>query len=119
MDLETRYGHLLERHGNGALGRRGFLGRIAAMAIGCGLVVPGLARFAPARAGQTVRYDGFGGYSQEAFDRLVLKPFTEKTGTAVTPGSDAHPDSILAPIPAQGGHHYNIFLAPQEPTPIP
>ena len=71
MDLETRYGHLLERHGNGALGRRGFLGRIAVMAIGCGLVVPGLARFAPAHAGQTVRYDGFGGYSQEAFDRLL------------------------------------------------
>jgi spermidine/putrescine transport system substrate-binding protein len=118
MDLEAHYRHLLERHGNGALGRRGFLGRSAVMAIGCGLVVPGLARFAPAHAGQTVRYDGFGGYSQEAFDRLVLKPFTEKTGTAVTQGSYANPDAMLAQIQAEGVDHYNFFWAAQELTPI-
>jgi hypothetical protein len=62
MDLETRYGHLLERHGNGALGRRGFLGRIAVDRLR-----PGRSRSRPVRAGargQTVRYDGFGGYSR-------------------------------------------------------
>ncbi|MEA2816252.1 MAG: hypothetical protein QOI93_3949, partial [Rhodospirillaceae bacterium] len=69
MELERRYRLLLERHGNGDLSRRAFLARVARMAIACGVIAPALTRFArPAWAAPSVRYDGFGGYSQEAFD---------------------------------------------------
>jgi len=99
MDLERRYRQLLERHGNGDLDRRGFLGNIGRMALACGVVAPTFMTFArSAHAGETIRYDGFGGYAQEAFDRLVLKPFTQKTGITVIQGSYANPDAMLAQI---------------------
>jgi spermidine/putrescine transport system substrate-binding protein len=119
MDLERRYRQLLERHGNGDLDRRGFLGNIGRMALACGVVAPTFMTFArSAHAGETIRYDGFGGYAQEAFDRLVLKPFTQKTGITVIQGSYANPDAMLAQIQAEGYDHYNFFTAAQEITPI-
>jgi spermidine/putrescine transport system substrate-binding protein len=97
MDLERRYKQLLERHGNGDLDRRGFLGNVGRMALACGVVAPTFMTFArSAHAGETIRYDGFGGYAQEAFDRL--KPFTQKTGITVIQGSYANPDAMLAQI---------------------
>lgn len=119
MELERRYRLLLERHGNGDLSRRAFLARVARMAIACGVIAPALTRFArPAWAAPGVRYDGFGGYSQEAFDRLVLKPFTQKTGIAVTQGSYPNADVLLAQMQTEGVEHYNFFWAAQEITPI-
>jgi spermidine/putrescine transport system substrate-binding protein len=119
MELQRHYRHLLDRHGNGELSRRAFLGHVARMALACGVMAPALTRFAlPARAAQSVRYDGFGGYSQEAFDRLVLKPFTEKTGIAVTQGSYPNADVLLAQMQTEGYQHYNFFWAAQEITPI-
>jgi spermidine/putrescine transport system substrate-binding protein len=119
MDLAAQYRQLLERRGNGDISRRGFLGGIGRLALACGVVAPTVTRFArEASAGQTIRYDGFGGYSQEAFDRLVLKPFTQKTGIAVVQGSYANPDAMLAQIQAEGYDKYNFFSAAQELTPI-
>ena len=46
MDLERRYRQLLERHGNGDLDRRGFLGNVGQMALACGVVAPTFMTFA-------------------------------------------------------------------------
>src|SRR5260370_21366008 len=97
MELERRYRLLLERHGNGDLSRRAFLARVARMAIACGVIAPALTRFArPAWAAPSVRYDGFGGYSQEAFDRLGPEPFTQKTGIAARQGAHPNARALLA-----------------------
>lgn len=119
MNIEARYQRLLDRFCDGILGRRHFLANVGLMAAACGVAGSAVRQMiAPARAAGTLRFDGYGGYSQAAFDKLVLKPFAQETGTTVTQGSYANPDQMLAQIQAEGVEHYNVFWAAQELSPI-
>src|SRR5262249_30672400 len=115
MDRETLLRKLVERHGNGDLDRRAFLSSIGAMALASGLVSGGIfSTFRQATAAQAVRFDSYGGVYQQAFDRLVLQPFTAKTGISVNQGSFGSPDDLLAKVQAEGLGTYNFFTAADE-----
>ncbi len=82
--MHRLYGRLLEVYGNGGIDRRGFLGTIGRMAIAAGLagsVMPLFSRYARAAS---IRFDGYGGVWQNEFDRLVLQPFTARTGIVIS-----------------------------------
>ncbi|WP_431284339.1 extracellular solute-binding protein [Humitalea sp. 24SJ18S-53] len=109
MNMQSRCEHLIERHGNGDLGRRGFLGLLGMAAASVGLAgagIAGLTRHAQAADG--IRFDGWGGVAQQAMDRLVLRPFTEKTGTAVRQGSFGSMEELLTKVRAGSPGDYNL-----------
>lgn len=109
MDAHRRYEQLLEQYGNGDIDRRSFLGQIGRMAIGAGFFGSGMAGFAKlANAAGTIRYDGYGGASQAAFNKNVLLPFAAKTGTTVNQGSFGIPAELIAKIQADGIKSYNF-----------
>jgi spermidine/putrescine transport system substrate-binding protein len=70
-----RLERLQERHLNGGLDRRTFLGLSAAAAASAGV----LTRWSgPALAAVTeVRFDGWGGVVQEAIDKYAFQPYTK------------------------------------------
>ncbi len=110
MDFENQYRRLLERHGNGDIDRRTFLGRIARTAVAFGITGPALLRLAgAARAAQTIRYDGYGGVSQATFTKLVLEPYIAKTGATVNQGSYGSPEQMITRIQADGVEAYNFL----------
>jgi spermidine/putrescine transport system substrate-binding protein len=112
-----QYERLLERFGNGELGRRDFLGQIGRMALGAGFVGSGVTALARlAAAAQTVRYDAYGGVSQGAFNKLVLQPFAAKTGTTVNQGSYGIPQELIAKIQADGINAYNLCNVSDQST---
>jgi len=120
MDIERISETLLDRYQNGGLSRRHFLSGIASLALANGVVASGLTALArPARAaGGSIRFDGFGGFSQGAFSKVVLEPYAKEFGVAVTQGSYSNPDMFLAQIQAEGVQNYNVFWAAQELSPI-
>ena len=119
MDISRRFDELHDRFSEGDLSRRGFLKSVGVMAASCGIVASGLsAMISPARAAGAIRFDGFGGFSQAAFDKYVLQPFAKDYGAVVNQGSYSHPDQFLAQIQADGVSKYNVFWAAQELSPI-
>ncbi|MBM3600632.1 MAG: extracellular solute-binding protein [Alphaproteobacteria bacterium] len=117
MDLDRYYRGLLERYGNGAMGRREFLGRLglAALSVGAGgSVMTVLARHA--RAAATIRYDGYGGVPQAALNKHVLQPYIAKSGSTINQGSFGNPDELLAKIRAEGVNNYNMLSCADEST---
>jgi spermidine/putrescine transport system substrate-binding protein len=109
MDFERQYAHLLDMYGNGDLPRREFLGRIGGMALGAGLFGSGLAPLAAlAQGAVTIRHDGYGGNSQNAYNKHVLQPFAAKTGATVRQGSFGVPAELIAKIQADGIQNYNF-----------
>lgn len=117
MDTQTRYERLLERYRNGGLGRRDFLGHIGRMALGAGFVGSAMSTFARlASGGRTVRFDGYGGVSQAAFDKYVLQPFAAKSGAAVNQGSYGVPQELIAKIQADGLSAYNFCNCSDQST---
>ena len=117
MDFITQYRGLLERYGNGGIDRRTFLGRIARTAVAYGITGSALLRLAgAAQAAETLRYDGYGGVSQGAFSKLVLEPFTAKTGKTVNQGSFGSQDQMLSRIQADGVENYSFFNCSEQGT---
>lgn len=96
MTTEKRLQRLRERHLNGGLDRRSFLGLTAAAATSAGL---GL-RWAPAAmaAVTEVRFDGWGGVVQEAIDKYAFQPYTAKTGIKVVQGTFGDESEIITKV---------------------
>ncbi len=117
MDIHKQYERLLERFGNGDIDRRNFLGHIGRMAIGAGVAGSGMASLAKlAAAAGSIRYDGYGGISQGAFNKHVLQPFAAKTGTTVNQGSYGVPAELIAKIQADGLKAYNFCNCSDQST---
>jgi spermidine/putrescine transport system substrate-binding protein len=119
VDNEIRYQRLRAQYGNRDITRKNFLGQIGTMALACGVMLSGttaLSRYA--RAARSVRFDGYGGFSQAAFNRLVLEPFTQKTGISVTQGSYGSTDQMITAARADGLDAYNFFWSSDEITPV-
>lgn len=110
MDFETGYEKLLERYGNGDIGRRTFLTVLGRVAAACGVVGPLTAGCSPGGSGENnVRFDGFGGVAQATFGKRVFEPFTAKTGRGVDQGSYANSDEFLTKIQAEGLSSFNYW----------
>lgn len=120
MNIQKWFDELNDQHQSGNLDRRDFLGRLAAFTGSCGVAAAGLTVSAPAARAQggKLRFDGFGGFSQEVFDRRVLQVFAAETGAEVSQGSYSNPDQFLAQIQAEGVENYNVFWSGQELAPI-
>jgi len=119
MDISKVYEKVADRYQNGDMKRRSFLRVVGRMALMMGVGGSAIGRMAgAAHAAGTIRYDGFGGYSQAAYDNLVLKPFAAKTGYTVNQGSYGSPDAFIAQLQAEGIEKFNLFWAASDLTPI-
>ena len=96
MKLSTtrRLERLHDRHMNGGLERRRFLGLTAAAVASAGLYLPwGSKALAQVK---DVRFDGWGGVVQEAMDKYAFQPFTAKTSIGVVQGTFGDENEIIA-----------------------
>jgi spermidine/putrescine transport system substrate-binding protein len=91
-----RLENLIERHGNGDLSRRHFLGLTAAAAAAAGVSMPWAGR--AIAAATEVRFDGWGGVVQEAIDKLAFQPYTAKSGIKVVQGTFGDENEIITKI---------------------
>jgi len=95
--LTRRLERLGEARGNGDIGRREFLALSAVAAASAGVLLP-WGRRALAQGASEVRFDGWGGTTQEAFDKYAFKPYTEATGIKVVQGTFGDEDEIITKI---------------------
>jgi spermidine/putrescine transport system substrate-binding protein len=91
-----RLERLSERYRNGDISRRNFLGLTAAAAAVTGLSMPWMGRALAAVS--EVRFDGWGGVVQDAFDKYAFQPYTKKTGIKVVQGTFGDEDEIITKI---------------------
>jgi spermidine/putrescine transport system substrate-binding protein len=96
LSQTKRLERLMERHLDGAIDRRTFLGLTAAAAASMGV----MARWVgPALAAVTeVRFDGWGGVVQEAIDKYAFQPYMKKTGLKVVQGTFGDENEIITKI---------------------
>ena len=107
LSQTKRLENLIERHGNGDLSRRHFLGLSAAAAAAAGLSMPWIR---PAIAAATeLRFDGWGGVVQEAIDKLAFQPYTAKTGIKVVQGTFGDENEIITKIKTAKEGDYQII----------
>lgn len=117
MDDSKRYERLLERYRNGDISRRGFMGLlgmagIATGVVGGGLTLAGRQAMAQAAANPvSVRFDGWGGVTSEAFRKYAFNPYEQKTGNKVVEGTFASGDEFLTRVKAGQAGEYNVFHA--------
>jgi len=108
MSSTRRLERLQEAYGNGAIGRRTFLGLTAAAAASMG-VMTSWGRGALAAASE-VRFDGWGGVVQEAIDKYAFQPYTEKTGRKVVQGTYDDENVVITKLKAATpGQDYQII----------
>jgi spermidine/putrescine transport system substrate-binding protein len=101
-----RLERLQERHLNGSLDRRTFLGLTAAAAASAGV----LTRWSGAAlaAVTEVRFDGWGGVVQEAIDKYAFQPYTKKTGLKVVQGTFGDENEIITKIKTSNPGDFQI-----------
>ncbi|TKR54049.1 extracellular solute-binding protein [Allopusillimonas ginsengisoli] len=98
---------LLHQYQSGELGRRRFLGMLAASAAALGLAGRPISAMA-AKAAQ-VRFDGWGGSVSDALREHAFKPYTEKTGVKVVDGTFAGVDEFFTKVRTSAPGTYNVF----------
>ena len=102
----TRLERLKERHLDGAIDRRTFLGLTAAAAASLGVMARWIR---PALAAVTeVRFDGWGGVVQEAIDKYAFQPYTAKTGLKVVQGTFGDENEIITKVKTSNPGDFQI-----------
>ncbi|GAB6190367.1 extracellular solute-binding protein [Desulfocastanea catecholica] len=96
---------------SGRLSRRHFLKYLAMTGASLGLVgSPFAGAVTNAFAAESIRFDGWGGSTSEAFRKYAFKPFTEATGIKVIEGEFGDMNSYLTRVKASypPGGEFNI-----------
>ncbi len=96
---------------SGRLSRRHFLKYLAMAGASLGLVgSPFASAVTNAFAAESIRFDGWGGSTSEAFRKYAFKPFTEATGIKVIEGEFGDMNSYLTRVKASypPGGEFNI-----------
>ncbi len=96
---------------NGKLSRRRFLKTLGLAGASIGLVgSPFVGAMRDAWAAESIRFDGWGGSTSEAFRKYAFKPFTEATGIKVIDGEFGDMNSYLTRVKASypPGGEFNI-----------
>lgn len=102
---------IYDAYKNGKISRRRFLKYLAVAGASMGIMGSPLSRLAgDARAAGSIRFDGWGGVTSEAFRKYAFKPFTEKTGIEVIEGEFGDMNSYLTRVKASypPGGEFNI-----------
>jgi spermidine/putrescine transport system substrate-binding protein len=102
---------LHERYMNGDVNRRDFLKYLGIAGAAAGLVGGPFGYLTrPARAAESIRFDGWGGSVSEAFRNYAFKPFTKATGVEVIDGEFGDMDTYLTRVKASfpPGGEFNL-----------
>ncbi len=99
-----------ERYENGDVSRRDFLKYTALAGAAVGLVGGPFSLVRQAMAAKSIRFDGWGGTTSEAFRTYAFKPFTKATGVDVIDGEFGDMDSYLTRVKASypPGGEFNL-----------
>lgn len=100
-----------EQMKNGDLSRRDFAKYLAVTGAALGLVGGPFSYLTrEAFAGQSIRFDGWGGVVSEAFRKYAFDPFTEATGVEVIDGEFGNADTYLTRVKASypPGGEFNL-----------
>ena len=110
MDDTKRYERLLERHGNGDLPRRSFLGLVGCAGLAAGVVggnLTGWVRAAHAEVTQ-IRFDGWGGVVSDALRKYAFEPYTAKTGIKVVDATFGDEQEVFVKAKTAQPGEYNL-----------
>lgn len=110
-DSTKQLNEVYEKYLNGDVSRRSFLKYLGMAGIAAGLVggpfgsIPGTAR-----AAKSIRFDGWGGSTSEAFRKYAFDPYTEATGIKVIDGEFGDMDTYLTRVKASfpPGGEFNL-----------
>ncbi len=110
-DLNKKLDSIYERYVNGGVTRRDFIKCLALAGAAAGLVggpFGGLTR--PAWAAESIRFDGWGGSTSEAFRKYAFDPYTKATGIKVIDGEFGDMDTYLTRVKASfpPGGEFNL-----------
>ena len=108
IDWNKRVDTMIERHRNGDVNRRDFLKFIGIAGAAVGLVGGPFGRLA--WSAQSIRFDGWGGTTSEAFQKYAFDPFTKATGIKVITGEFGDMDTYLTRVKASfpPGGEFNL-----------
>jgi spermidine/putrescine transport system substrate-binding protein len=108
--MEKRLDAVRERYKNGDLTRRDFLRYLGLAGAAIGLVGGPFGAVRQAMAAKTIRFDGWGGSTSEAFRKYAFEPFTKATGVEVIDGEFGDMDSYLTRVKASfpPGGEFNL-----------
>lgn len=110
-DWEKRLDSMHERYMNGDVSRRDFFKYLGIAGAAAGLVGGPFGFLTrSARAAKSIRFDGWGGSTSEAFRKYAFKPFTKATGVKVIDGEFGDGDTYLTRVKASypPGGEFNL-----------
>ena len=113
LDMRNRLRRLHERHLDGDIGRRDFLGLLGCAAVTVGVSSSTLLaamRDAQAAVSQ-LRFDRWVAIVSEASRKYALDPYTAKTGIKVVDGTFGSEEEHLTNVRASQAGEYNIHLS--------
>ncbi len=93
--LGKRLDDVYENFMEGKISRRDFVKYLGISGAALGLVGGPFGMMRNALAAKSIRFDGWGGSTSEAFRKYAFKPFTEATGIKVIDGEFGDGDSYL------------------------
>ncbi len=99
-----------EQYDSGKLSRRDFMKYVGAAGVMAGLVGGPFLAIRKAMAADSIRFDGWGGTTSEAFRKYAFQPFTKATGIEVIDGEFGDMDSYLTRVKASypPGGEFNL-----------
>jgi spermidine/putrescine transport system substrate-binding protein len=109
-DLLKKLDHVHDEYKSGKLPRRDFLKYLGVAGVAAGLVGGPFSMARNALAAKSIRFDGWGGTTSEAFRKYAFEPFTKATGIKVIEGEFGDMDSYLTRVKASfpPGGEYNV-----------
>ena len=110
-DLGKRLDSMHERYMNGGVSRRDFFKYLGIAGAAAGLVGGPFGFLTrSAMAAKSIRFDGWGGSTSEAFRKYAFKPFTKATGIKVIEGEFGDMDTYLTRVKASfpPGGEFNL-----------
>jgi len=108
---QEKLDRVYEAYKSGKLSRRHFMKYLAMAGAAVGIAgSPFGSMLKNAQAADSIRFDGWGGSTSEAFRKYAFKPFTEKTGIEVIDGEFGDMNSYLTRVKASypPGGEFNI-----------
>ena len=110
-DSTKQLNEVYERYLNGDVSRRSFLKYLGMAGVAAGLVGgPFGFMTRPALAAKSIRFDGWGGSTSEAFRKYAFDPYTKATGIRVIDGEFGDMDTYLTRVKASfpPGGEFNL-----------
>ena len=110
-DWGKRLDSMHERYMNGDVSRRDFFKYLGIAGAAAGLVGGPFGLLTrSAWAAKSIRFDGWGGSTSEAFRKYAFKPFTKATGVKVIEGEFGDMDTYLTRVKASfpPGGEFNL-----------